>query len=218
MAEVLSVNVGRGQPTAHSSAGLTAIDKRPVDGAVKLRKPETGSGVAGDTVCDPRFHGGPDRAVYAYDRADLDCWELELGRPLRCGYFGENLTTAGLDVTGALIGEQWRVGRDVVLEISMPRIPCRTFAAWLGEQGWLRTFIERGRPGALLRVLRPGTVTAGDPITSVFRPVHGITVGYTFEVATVSPQSLPQLLVADALSGELKRRATRVAQFPATRS
>ena len=47
--------------------------------------------------------------------------------------FGENLTTSGLDVDGA-VGERWQVGDEVVLEVAGPRIPCSTFAARMGEK------------------------------------------------------------------------------------
>ena len=94
-------------------------------------------GLVGDRVYDVNHHGGPDQAVYAYAREDLDRWEAELGRPLANGNFGENLTTADLDVNGALIGERWRIGPDVVLEVSCPRIPCATFQA-AGACGWIK--------------------------------------------------------------------------------
>jgi MOSC domain-containing protein YiiM len=222
VSEILSVNVGRGQPTEHSTAGRTAIDKCPVVGPVELRAPDpdepVGSGVVGDEICDVRFHGGSDRAVYAYAREDLDQWAVDLDRPLRNGMFGENLTTTGVDLTGALIGERWRVGADAVLEITMPRIPCRTFAAWLGERGWLRTFVRRGHPGAMLRVLRPGLVRAGDPVTTICRPDHGITVGFALHAVFTEQRLLPQLLVADALAGELRQRARRHIARTAARS
>jgi len=83
--------------------------------------------LAGDKVFDVRNHGGPDMAVYAYAREDLDDWATQLGRPLSNGMFGENLTTEGADPNGALIGERWRIGADLILEVSSPRIPCGTF-------------------------------------------------------------------------------------------
>ena len=70
--------------------------------------------------------------------------------------FGENLTTSGIDVTGARIGERWRVGTDgLLLEVSAPRTPCRTFAAFLNLNHWIKTFTQAGKPGAYLRVISP---------------------------------------------------------------
>ena len=104
---VVSVNVGSAQPTEHSDVDRTGIDKRPVSGPVRITVPGPGgSGLAGDVLCDVRFHGGGAQAVYAFAREDLDEWAATLGRVLADGVFGENLTTSGLDVTGAIVGER----------------------------------------------------------------------------------------------------------------
>ncbi|WP_329282062.1 MOSC domain-containing protein [Streptomyces sp. NBC_00691] len=200
---LLSVNVGRAKAVDYTEAasGLTAIDKRPVEGPVRIEAPGAPgvgtSGLAGDTVCDLRFHGGDDRAAYAFAREDLDHWERELGRPLANGSFGENLTTAGLDVNGALIGERWRIGEEVVLEVTGGRIPCRTFAGFLEEKGWVKRFTRsEAGPGALLRVIVPGEIRAGDPITVVHRPDHDVTVALLHRAATTERALLPGTLVA----------------------
>jgi MOSC domain-containing protein YiiM len=204
MPVVLSVNIGSPRPTEHSSVPVTAIDKRPVDGPVDVRAPGAkrgglGSGLVGDAICDRRYHGGDDQAVYAYAREDLDIWAAALGRPLAAGCFGENLTTADLDVTGARIGERWRIGRALILEVSSPRIPCRTFAGWLGEHGWIRRFTRAARPGAYLRVIEPGPVQRGDAIDVVDRPAHDITIGVVFRALTREPLLLEGVLAAGAL-------------------
>ena len=168
--ELLSVNVAepRRVPFTDAPGQLTGIDKRPVDGPVALAAPGPkgvgGSGLAGDTIGDLRHHGGDDQAVYAFAREDLDGWAAELGRELPGGAFGENLTTRGLDVNGALVGERWRIGGDVLLEVNSARIPCRTFAGWLDERGWVKRFTDKAAPGAYLRVIEPGEVRAGDEI------------------------------------------------------
>ncbi|NHC47493.1 MOSC domain-containing protein, partial [Motilibacter aurantiacus] len=123
----------------------------------------------------------------------------ELGRPLAAGAFGENLTTAGLDVTHAVVGERWRVGRELVLEVTSPRVPCRTFAAWLGERGWMRAFTAAARPGAYLRVLEPGPVAAGDEMAVEHRPGHGVTVAVVFRALLLEAELLPRLLEAPQL-------------------
>ena len=207
MGLVVSVNRGERRQVEYSDAGVTGIDKRPVDGAVEVAPPgprafgETGgSGVAGDAIGDRRYHGGDHQAVYAYAREDLDRWERELGRALTAGVFGENLTTTGVDVNEALIGERWRVG-EVLLEVTSCRIPCRTFAGWLAEPGWVKRFTQEGRPGAYFRVVEAGLVRAGDPIDVVFRPEHAVTVNVLFRAMTTEPDLLPATLAAgDALN------------------
>jgi MOSC domain-containing protein YiiM len=210
---LLSVNVGQPQLNPWKTIKLTGIDKRPVAGPVMVTVPRAKGmgmvGLAGDRVYDVRNHGGPDQAVYAYAREDLDFWAAELGRPLPNGMFGENLTTSGLDVGGALIGERWRIGPDVILEASCPRIPCGTFQGWLAQAGWIKRFTLAAMPGAYFRVIEPGEIQAGDPIEIVYRPEHDVTVAASFRALTTEPELLPRLLVADALPRELKELARR---------
>ncbi|MFD9124756.1 MOSC domain-containing protein [Kitasatospora sp. NPDC059571] len=217
MAKVLTVNLARPRPNpAKPDVGVTGIDKRPVDHRVEVRAPgpkHTGlhSGLVGDRIFDTRNHGGDDQAVYAYAREVLDRWADELGRTLPNGAFGENLTTEGVDVDRAVIGERWRIGDTVLLEVAVPRIPCLTFAAWLDRRGWIRRFTEAALPGAYLRVVEPGLVGAGDAVTVEHRPEHGLTVRQCFRALTTEPDLLPLLadvaeLPADAR--ELGRRRT----------
>ncbi|MFF3243501.1 MOSC domain-containing protein [Streptomyces sp. NPDC002870] len=221
--KLLTVNVGRAKTVGYTDApgGATGIDKRPAAGAVRVTDPgpkgEGASGLAGDAVCDLRHHGGTDQAVYAFAREDLDFWERELGRPLANGAFGENLTTSGLDVSGARIGERWRIGGELVLEVTSGRVPCRTFASWLGEKGWVRRFTQQGAPGAYLRVIEPGEIRAGDAIEIVHRPDHEVTVDLSFRADTTERTLLPQVLAAgDALHPEqLKDAREYVAKYGA---
>lgn len=217
MAKVLSVNVARvrANPDTRAQVKLTGIDKVATTGAVMVRAPGPmhgglGSGLVGDTIGNQKLHGGDDQAVYAYAREDLDTWETQLQRTLNDGIFGENLTTAGIDVTHARIGERWRVGANgLVLEVSAPRTPCRTFSVFLNLSQWIKTFTKTGKPGAYLRVISPGTVRAGDAITIDYRPDHDVTVELVFRARMSEPELLPRLLVADALPAELQAYARR---------
>ena len=210
---LLSVNLAAETlPTPHDT-GKTGIGKHPVawpvpvsDPGPKRRGHPRPNGLAGDIVCTTEHHGGTDQAVYAYAREDLDVWQAELGRPLSNGVFGENLTTSGLDVNRALVGERWQIGDACVLEVTSPRIPCRTFAGWLEEQLWVRRFTERGAPGAYLRVITPGSVSAGDAITVLHRPAHDVTVAMMFRALTTDKALQPRLAAAgDALPASMRR-------------
>jgi MOSC domain-containing protein YiiM len=203
MAMVDSVNLGRPRPNPHKEIGWTGIGKQSTDGPVEVRAPGPktiglGSGLVGDFIGDGKHHGGDDQAVYAFQREDLDEWERRLGRELPNGFFGENLTTIGLDINNARIGERWRIGDEVVLQVTAPRIPCATFRGWMGEKGWAKIFTAASRPGAYLKVITPGAIRAGDPIEVIDRPDHDVTVSLLFKATTTERELLPQLLAAEA--------------------
>ena len=158
------------------------------------------SGLVGDQIFDTEHHGGDDQAVYAYAREDYDWWQARLSRRLANGLFGENLTTEGVDVNGAVIGERWRIGRRLVLQPTFGRIPCVTFQRKMGEPRWVKTFTRASRPGAYLRVLEPGEVWAGDPVTVEDRPAHGVTIAQAFRAYMTEPELLPELVETDGLA------------------
>jgi MOSC domain-containing protein YiiM len=171
---VVSVNRAESARTdvwTQVKSGRSGIDKRPAAGPVLLGA----GGVAGDTICDTRHHGGPDRAVYAYAAEDLAYWSAELGLELVAGNAGENLTLSGVDCSGAVVGERWQVG-DALLRVTGPRAPCGVFAGFLGVPDLVRRFLHAGRPGAYLAVDRSAEVAAGDPVAILDRPAHGVTV------------------------------------------
>jgi MOSC domain-containing protein YiiM len=188
--ELVSVNVGRPELRAAGQRLVrTAIFKAPVTGRVRI----AGESVAGDGQADRRYHGGPDKAVYAYACEDIRWWQSELGRPLGPAAFGENLTLRGVDVTGALIGERWGIG-STVLEVSQPRTPCYKLGVRHGDPGLVRRFARATRPGAYLRIVQPGEVGAGDAVAVVHRPAHEVSVGLV--AAAQLDRSLAPLLLA----------------------
>ncbi len=175
--KVLSVNV---TAEVHHGGwtgdkGRTGIDKRSVSGPVML----AGDAVEGDVVADRKNHGGYDQAVYAYSREDAEWWENDLGIPLSCGKFGENLTTQGLNLRDSVIGERWNIG-SATLEVAQPRTPCRVFAGFWDRPNLIKEFTDAGRAGAYLRIINEGQVRPGDAIAVVDRPKHGITVAELF--------------------------------------
>jgi MOSC domain-containing protein YiiM len=169
----------------------SGIDKRPVAGRVRVHT----LGLDGDVQVNRRYHGGEGQAVYAFAQEDADHWIAELGRDLPPGRFGENLRTRGLDLTGALLGERWRIGT-ALLEVTAPRIPCANFARFWGVPDLVRRFTAHGASGAYLRVLEPGELSAGDRIDVVFRPDHGVTTGLTFRAFTTQQHRTPELAPA----------------------
>ncbi len=165
---VASVNVGRPREIRVGDRIVrTSIWKESVAGRIAVR----GVNVDGDDQSDRRVHGGDGKAVYAYAAEDLDWWGERLGQPLAAGTFGENLTTRGVDVTGARVGERWQVGT-AVLEVTQPRLPCFKLEARMDRPGFIGEFIDGGRPGAYLRIVEEGEVGAGDTVTVLSRPDH----------------------------------------------
>jgi MOSC domain-containing protein YiiM len=174
---VLSVNVGAVREVRWRGRRVTTgIWKSPVEGRVALR----GVNLAGDDQADRSVHGGPDKAVYAYAREDYDFWREAGGIDTPVGLFGENLTLEGIDLSSALAGERWSVGT-AVLEVAQPRMPCYKLGIRLGDDEFPRRFMEAGRPGAYLRIVREGDVGAGDAITVTSRPAHGVTLRAMWE-------------------------------------
>ena len=197
--QILTVNIGQSERNPHKRSGFTGIHKRAVNGPVRIEPPqdaESGSGVAGDFIGDRKNHGGTGQAVYAFQREDLDRWEQVKQREFPNGAFGENLTTIGIDVNDALIGEQWRIGSDLVLEITGPRIPCATFRGVMSEPKWIKEFTQDARPGTYFKVIRPGTVAAGDPIEVIHRPPHDVSVAVAFRAITTDRSLVDRLRAA----------------------
>ena len=196
---LLSVNVGRPQTRPGGRRYVrSAIWKAPVEGRVAVR----GVNVDGDEQADLRVHGGPDKAVYAYAIETTRLWEAELGRELGLGAFGENLTTEGLDVDGALVGERWAIGT-TVLEVAQPRLPCFKLGVRMEEPGFLKRFAQSSRPGAYLRIVEEGEIGAGDEIRVVSRPSHAVSMALMSEAILLDHSRLPELLEAeDGLTDE----------------
>ena len=179
---------------------MSAIWKAPVEGRVRVADDH----VDGDRQADLRVHGGPDKAVYAYAAEDTAWWADRLGRTLEPGAFGENLTVEGVDVTGARIGERWRIGT-AELEVSQPRLPCAKLGLRFGDGRMVRHFAEAGRPGAYLRVVAEGEIGAGDEVEMLERPAHDVTVALVSRAILLDTGLLAHAATAPALPPELAR-------------
>jgi MOSC domain-containing protein YiiM len=178
-------------PLPDRKPNRTGIDKKPVAGRVSVHA----LGLEGDVQVNRKYHGGEGQAVYAYAQEDADFWTAELGRELPPGRFGENLRTSGLDLTGALLGERWRIGT-TLLEVTAPRIPCANFARFWNEPQLVKRFTAHGASGAYLRVLEQGEIGAGDAVDVVLRPDHRVTTGLAFRIFTTQKSRVAELAPA----------------------
>ena len=193
---VLSVNVGRAREFDYNGRpAKSAIWKSPVAGRIAAR----GVNLEGDDQADRKAHGGPDKSVYAYAIEDVRWWEEKLGRSLQYGEFGENLTTEGIAVNDALVGERWGIGT-AVFEVSEPRIPCWRLGVRMNDQGFVRRFTEALRPGTYLRIIVEGAVGAGDEIRILERPDHDMTIRDIFRIYTRDRGEVERLLAIPRMS------------------
>ena len=178
-------------PLPDKRPNRSGIDKHPVTGRVAVHP----LGLDGDVQVNKKHHGGEGQAVYAYAQDDADWWSAELGRELPPGRFGENLRTTGLDLRGAVLGEQWQVGT-ALLQVTAWRTPCANFARFWAVPDLVERFAAHGATGAYLRVLATGELGAGDAVEVVARPDHGITVETAFRIAMTERSRLPELTPA----------------------
>lgn len=166
--ELLTVRVGGlREVRAPGHTARSGVDKRPQTGAVRVGR----EGLAGDRIGNPRFHGGPDQAVYLFSEEDALAWAERGGEG---EHVGENLRVRGVGWalnSGELrVGDRLRFG-EVRLEVTAARLPCAvagSFFAGAGQADWVARFRALRRPGAYLRVLQAGEVWAG--MAGEYRP------------------------------------------------
>ena len=192
---LVSVNVGTAQPIA-SKSGTSGIYKLPVATPVHIGP----LGLEGDAIVDTKHHGGVDQAVYLFGTPDYEWWSAELGRELAPGTFGENLTVSELESAQSNIGDRLRVGA-VLLEVTSPRIPCATLAARMDDPKFVKRFREAERFGVYCRVLEPGAVQVGDPVS--VEPYASATVSALEMFRLFYTKKYDAALLGRALNGPL---------------
>lgn len=203
---LISVNVGTPKRVDTGQRIVeTAIWKDPVEGRVKVR----GVNLDGDRQADLTVHGGPNKAVYAYAIEETRRWEEELGRPFGVGAWGENLTTEGVDVSGAVLGERWRIGT-TLLEVVQPRLPCFKLALKMEDPTFVRRFAQASRPGAYLKIVEEGEIGAGDAIDVSGRPDHGVDVRLVADAFLVDHSLIPRAQQAPQLLDSLREQMAQL--------
>jgi MOSC domain-containing protein YiiM len=199
---LLSVNVAHPEVIGERDGEpvLSAIGKRPVAATVLRLGP---TNLEGDRQADPRFHGGPDKAVYAYASEHHAAWTAELGRPVGPAFFGENLTTAGWLEADVGIGDVWSWG-DALLQVVQPRWPCFKLTMRSSVPDMAKRFRRSGRTGWYLRVLRPGEVPVPGPLTVVQRDPSGVTVldAHRAALPGAGEEAVERVLAVPALASE----------------
>ena len=114
-----------------------------------------------------RATAGEQRAVFVYQIESYRYWQDYLSRDdFSYGQFGENLTVRGLADDEVCIGDRYRIG-SAVFEVSQPRVTCYRVGIRMDDARMPALLISHHRPGFYFRVLREGTVQAGDEIVLV---------------------------------------------------
>jgi MOSC domain-containing protein YiiM len=202
---VVSVNVGQPREVRwHDRTVTTAIWKHPVSGRI----PTANVNLDGDDQADRRVHGGPTKAIYAYSVQDYQWWADALGSPLEPGTFGENLTIADADLAAAIVGERWQVGT-AILRVTEPRMPCFKLGMRMGDATFVDRFADAARPGTYLAIEHPGDIGAGDTITLLQRPDHGVSIGAVERAHHGHHELLPTLASLEHLSDSWRKWARR---------
>lgn len=205
-AQLVSVNIGRTREVEHNGRIVrTGIFKEPTTELQRV----AGVHIGNDEQADTAVHGGPDKAIYAYAGEDYDWWQTELGRTLEPGFFGENLTTRGIDISGARVGDRWSI-RSVVLEVSEPRIPCFKLGIRAGISRFQQAFSKADRPGTYLRIIEPGHLGVGDEVRVDPTPEPSISIVDIAAIHDRDHSSAGRLLDAARLSDSWRRWATEV--------
>src|SRR5262245_13307615 len=208
LGKVLAVSVGWPREFEYNGrSARSAIWKTPVAGRVAAR----GVNLAGDDQADRRAHGGPDKAVYAYAVEDLGWWVQQIGRPLQYGELGENLTTEGIEVNGALVGERWAIGT-TVLEVSKPLVPCCRLGVRMNDTLVPRRCTDALRPAAYLRILVEGDVVTDDEIQVIQRPDHELTIRDVLRIYAFDRHEVGRLLAIPGMSESWRTWAGDVLQ------
>ena len=141
--------------------------KEPVAGPVRV----TTTQVVGDQQADLKHHGGPDKAVLAYAAGHYPAWRTELNLPdMPFGAFGENFTIDGWNEDTVCVGDVFRIGGEVVVEVSQPREPCWKLARRWKIRDLPKRVIATSRSGWYFRVRRIGTVEAGMVVERLENP------------------------------------------------
>lgn len=175
---VKSVNIGEKKVINYKGKIVeTGIFKLPVTTSIFLGEED----VVNDAVIDRRYHGGIDKAVYAYSENHYEYWkQLYPNLDWNYGMFGENLTISNLEETEIHVGNQYKLG-ETIIEVTSPREPCSKLGIVFGTQKVVKQFWNTTKSGVYFKVLQTGNVSAGDELVLLKKAENTPTIAEVYE-------------------------------------
>ncbi len=157
--KIISVNIGKKQTvTWKHKTYETGMFKYPVKEAIFLEKED----VVNDHVIDRKFHGGFDKAVYAYGENHYEYWKkLYPNLDFTYGMFGENLTVSNLNEEEISVGTIFKLG-EAKIEVTKPRQPCVKLNIRFNDSAAVKQFWNTTKSGVYFKVLEIGKVAKND--------------------------------------------------------
>ncbi len=214
-ATLISIQTGRIAPLGPEGVA-SAFVKRPVAGPVHIGT----LGLEGDQQADLTVHGGPDKAVYIYPAEHYAAWAADAPHhteALTPGGFGENLTISSFDESTIAIGDTLAIGTSL-LQVTQPRQPCFKLSLRFGDNTLGKVMLQTGRTGWYTRVLRPGTIRAGDAVERASHPNPRWTIARFNRFLLTrrdDPADLTELATLEGLAEDWKHRAAlRLSEHP----
>jgi MOSC domain-containing protein YiiM/ferredoxin-NADP reductase len=195
---ILQVRTGKAKPVF----GLTlqsAIYKTARKEPVKISK----LGCEGDEHVF-HAHGGPEKALMQYCTRHYDTWKKELPQSehlFTIGGFGENLVAVSANERNVCIGDVMAFGDEVLAQVTYPRAPCAKLNHRFEIKDMSRRSQTLARTGWYYRILREGSIRAGDKMQLIQRPNPGWTVARVQHYLYVEKSNLAAMQEIVALEG-----------------
>lgn len=185
--EIIATNIGKKKLIQYNGKEVyTGMYKYPVNEALHLEKND----VLGDDVIDRKYHGGADKACYLYSSTHYDFWKPQYPDiEWQWGMFGENLSIADLNEQEVFIGDIYQLGTALV-QVTQPRQPCYKLGIRLQDPSSVKAFVKAEKPGVYIRILKEGTVSAGDSMTLVERKKESFSIQYIFHLIYNAPENI----------------------------
>lgn len=157
--KVISVNIGKMKKVQWKNKTYeTGIYKFPVKESIFLGKED----VVGDAVIDRNYHGGFDKAVYAYSENHYTFWKkLYPDLEFNYGMFGENLTISNLLEEEICVGSIYQLG-GAKIQVTKPRQPCVKLGIRFQDAKVIKQFWNSTKSGIYFKVLETGKVAIND--------------------------------------------------------